>query len=177
MYLWFASFAKAQCGLPMCFRCGQSMSGNVRNHRCADIREEVGSYEICSNCYTGPSKLGRAKLLDHSLVLCVVSPFLVRRMIFILICCSARIYRVFTPHLHIYIYILLFVPFFCFSSEDVFRGTFLASSFRWLSLPGHHGLLKTFQGHPEMLWRCRQMESKVGLLISKTLQSRDDSLV
>jgi len=43
----------AQCGLPMCFRCGQSMSGNVRNHRCADIREEVGSYEICSNCYTG----------------------------------------------------------------------------------------------------------------------------
>ena len=45
--------AEASCGLPMCFRCGHAMSEAVKNHRCADIREEVGSYEICSNCYAG----------------------------------------------------------------------------------------------------------------------------
>ena len=37
----------------MCFRCGHAMSEAVKNHHCADIREEVGTYEYCSNCYAG----------------------------------------------------------------------------------------------------------------------------
>lgn len=43
----------ASCGEPMCFRCGMAMSEQVKNHRCGDIREEVGSYDVCSNCYQG----------------------------------------------------------------------------------------------------------------------------
>lgn len=43
----------ASCGLPMCFRCGHAMSEAVKNHHCADIREEVSTYEYCSNCYAG----------------------------------------------------------------------------------------------------------------------------
>ena len=44
---------QAICSLPMCFRCGHAMSEAVKNHHCADIREEVGTYEYCSNCYAG----------------------------------------------------------------------------------------------------------------------------
>ncbi|CAE7219750.1 ppsD [Symbiodinium pilosum] len=40
------------CQKPMCFLCGRALHGSP-NHRCADIRAKVASYDTCSDCYTG----------------------------------------------------------------------------------------------------------------------------
>eukprot|EP00930_Biecheleria_cincta_P032322 TRINITY_DN22429_c0_g1_i1.p1 TRINITY_DN22429_c0_g1~~TRINITY_DN22429_c0_g1_i1.p1 ORF type:complete len:795 (-),score=121.18 TRINITY_DN22429_c0_g1_i1:40-2424(-) len=44
------------CGGAMCYTCGMAMPvepSSTRIHRCADIREQINSYEICGLCYKG----------------------------------------------------------------------------------------------------------------------------
>jgi acyl transferase domain-containing protein len=45
-----------QCGGPMCYTCGQAFPAepnSTKIHRCADIRTDTSSYDICSLCYKG----------------------------------------------------------------------------------------------------------------------------
>lgn len=41
------------CGEPMHYLDGRALQGGAGTHHCTDIREDVASYETCSNCYTG----------------------------------------------------------------------------------------------------------------------------
>eukprot|EP00439_Symbiodinium_sp_Y106_P008935 s4097_g1.t1 len=41
------------CGEPMHYLDGRALRGGAGTHHCTDIREDVASYETCSNCYTG----------------------------------------------------------------------------------------------------------------------------
>ncbi|CAE8634931.1 unnamed protein product, partial [Polarella glacialis] len=44
-----------QCQSAMCWLCGQAEPSSVlgRQHRCADLRENFASYDLCSNCFLG----------------------------------------------------------------------------------------------------------------------------
>jgi len=51
----YVSVACPQCHGPMCHRCKVSIpeGGFQGKHKCATIREEFASYDICSDCYDG----------------------------------------------------------------------------------------------------------------------------
>lgn len=46
----------SKCSGPMCYKCGLALPtepNSAQIHRCADIRTEINSYDICSKCYQG----------------------------------------------------------------------------------------------------------------------------